>query len=160
MPWKEKCFPQINEVNFCGIFTGALYVYGKNQNEQEISRKIMSYVNEVLDTSEPRELHPELTVLSRVDKFSEVEGANKLDSEKGTMSRLDVLLVIVSAMIVAAMIYYVYIQRNERKFFDPKSAVGNERELPSDISIVSEGKHDNDDRFIDEDLHIKQYRDV
>ncbi len=152
---EEKCFPQRNEVNFCGIFTGTVLVYGKNQNEQETSRTIMTYINEVLDNSEPHELHSELTLLSRVDKYSEVGGGYT----NSTISRLDILLIIVSALIVAAIMYYVYIQWNERSYYNPRSSVGDNRDLSHGISIESEGKDDGGDVFVDEDLKFQPYRD-
>lgn len=130
-------------------------MYGKNQNEQETSRSIMTYINEVLDNSEPHELHSELTLLSSVDKYSEVGGGYT----KSTMSRLDILLIIVSTLIVAAIMYYVYIQWNERRYYNPKSSVGDNRDLSRNIRTESEGKDEGGDIFVDEDLQFQPYRD-
>jgi hypothetical protein len=147
-------------VNFCGIFTGVLYVYGKHQHGEEASRGIMSYINEVLDTSEPHDLHSELTFLSSVEKFSVIEGGHtnqsliSTDQSGGTLSRLDILLIIVSGLIVVAIIYYIYIQWNERRYDGQKAPVESNKagDLPSYVD-------NGDDEFIDEDLNFEQYRD-
>lgn len=153
----EKCHPKENEVNFCGIFTGVLYVYGKHQHGEEASRVIMSYINEVLDTSEPHDLHSELASLSSVEKFSVIEGghANESlispDQSGGALSRLDMLLIIVSGLIVVAIAYYAYIQWNERRYHGQKDSnkAGN---------LHSHSDNGNDE-FIDEDLNFEPYRD-
>ena len=161
----EKCLPQENEVNFCGIFTSALYVYGKIQDEKETSREIISYINGVLETSEPRDLHSELTLLSKVDELSEVEGGDTAQSSgsgtnytEGKLSRLDLLLIIISVLLLAAVIYYIYIQRNERRHNNPKSTVNDTGDSSSNIGVGFEG-NDDEDKFVDEDLEFKPYRD-
>lgn len=153
----EKCHPKENEVNFCGIFTGVLYVYGKHQHGEEASRAIMSYINEVLDTSEPHDLHSELASLSSVEKFSVIEGGHanasliSTDQGEGAVSRLDMLLIIISALIVVAIAYYAYIQWSERRYHGQKDS-NNAGNLHS--------QSDNcDDEFIDEDLDFEPYRD-
>lgn len=111
----------------------------------------MSHVNEVLDTSKPRALHPELTLLSSVDKFSVANGGdvNQPLVTDESLSRLDILLIIVSVLIAVAIMYYVYIQWNERRCFDQNA---------QDMSVKSEGDN-GDDLFVDEDLNFAPYRD-
>eukprot|EP00536_Pseudo-nitzschia_multiseries_P008223 jgi/Psemu1/305581/fgenesh1_kg.206_\ len=156
-----KCSPQANDVNFCGIFTGILYAYGKHQNEEETSRAVMSYVKSALDVSEPQALHSELAMISSIDEFSSIEGLNtNLSSTevqttgdvRDELSRLDTLLIIVSGLIFLAIIYYFYIQWDERRRYT------NDRNgISSNLSIESEGKDFDRDRFVDEDLGFEPY---
>jgi hypothetical protein len=168
----EKCLPQENEVNFCGVFTGVLYIYGKHQHGEETSRSIVSQIYEVLDNSEPRHLHSELTLLSSVDKFSVVERDNNQFAANSNnngvaLSRLDILMIIISGLILVAIIYYIYIQRRERKYDNPQLPINDslrrKRELidyPHDLSsrISSDSDDSEKDEFIDE-LNFKRYRD-
>lgn len=169
----EKCLPQENQVNFCGFFTGVLYVYGKHQHGEETSRAIISQIYEVLDNSEPHDIHSELTLLSSVDKFSVVErDHNQFAANSNNigvvLSRLDILMIIISGLILVAIIYYIYIQRRERKYDNPQSPINDslrrKRELidyPHDLSsrISSESDDGDKDEFIDEELDFKRYRD-
>jgi hypothetical protein len=105
-------------------------------------------------------LHSELTFLSSVEKFSVIEGGHtnqsliSTDQSGGTLSRLDILLIIVSGLIVVAIIYYIYIQWNERRYDGQKAPVESNKagDLPSYVD-------NGDDEFIDEDLNFEQYRD-
>jgi len=155
---KEKCVPKENNVNFCGIFTGVLYVYGRHQNGDETSRLIMSYIDEVLNTSKPQELHPELTSLSSVDKFSVNGNDRKNRSTGGKVSNVGVLLIIISFLIAAAIGYYIYIQRNERKIGNP-SGLHDESRRTRNVVAGSEGYESSDDEFVDDDLDFEPYRD-
>ena len=76
---EEKCRPRVDEVNFCGIFTGTLDVYGKNQKVEEASNQILSYVNDVLNHPEPSDLHPELSSLSSIDNFDTNQSFDSTD---------------------------------------------------------------------------------
>merc|ERR1712025_1551557 len=99
-----------------------------HQHGAEASSAIMSYIHEVLGTLEPRDLHSELVLLSSMDTFSFVEGdtidynSNSLNSSDGELSRTGVLLIIISVLIALAIIYYIYIQRNERRLLISKSS--------------------------------------
>lgn len=155
----EKCRPQIDEVNFCGIFTGTLDVYGKNQEVEEASTLILSYVNDVLNHSEPRDMHPELSSLSSIDKFYTNQSFDSTDDATKQLSRLDILLIVISAMIVAAVMYYIYLQRKERRYGGanfPSDSKGDPRQ---DVGIEFEGGSDRRDEFVDEDLNFEPYRD-
>ena len=178
--YEAKCLPQVNEVNFCGIFTGVVYVYGKHQYGEEASRVVMSYIDQVLDTSVPQELHSELALISSADEFSTIEDndTNRQSIPKeinhdvgGGLSRLDILLIIISGLIFLAIVYYFYIQWSERRYDDPKSSVGGSsltkdivanndpKGKSSHLSIESEGDDYIEDEFIDEDLGFEPYKD-
>ena len=156
-------------MNFCGIFTGVLYVYGKHQHGDEASRAILASIDEVLNTLEPRDLHSELMMLSSVDTFFTIEGhdlnqsLNMFNSSDDQLSRLGIFLVIISGLIAVAIVYYICIQRNERRYIDSFEenckAVSNSADLSENIG--AETKEDNDaaDKFIDDDLHFEPYRD-
>jgi len=172
----DKCLPEVNDVNFCGIFTGVLYVYGKFQQGDETSRAIMSYINSVFNTSEPRDFHSELTMISSVDRFSFVQGGNMnhslnfTGSNGGQLSRLGILLIIVSSLITVAIVYYIYIQRNEQRHHNSKSSVdrfldgkrtfiNNPRDLSINIGSGTEVDSDDEGEFIKDDLNFEPYRD-
>jgi len=152
----EKCIPKANEVNFCGIFTGLLLVYGKHQNGEETTQAVMSYIHKVLDTSAPHDLHSEVSFISSVDQFSAIEGgyvsqfpgvqATDID---GRRSRLDILLIIISGLIVVAIVYYFCIQWNERRYDDTK--------LP--IDGLSSPRKRLSHEFIDEPQEFEPYMD-
>jgi len=152
----------VSDVNFCGIYTGIVYAYGKHRNEEETSRAVTSYVNQVLDVSEPQLLHSELAMISSIDEFSSIKGldVNKPSTEKQTtgaarteLSRLDTLLIIVSGLIFLAILYYFYIQWDERKRYTTNRDV-----MSSDLSFNAKGKNfDDGDRFVDEDLGFEPY---
>ena len=153
-------------MNFCGVFTGVLYVYGKHQNGEEASSAIMSYIYEVLNTLEPRDLHSELMVLSSVDKFSIIEGDNiNRSSSDGQLSRLGTLLIIISGLITVSIIYYIYIQRKERRLFDTTSSVDGILEgkhhsggLAKNVRTKTKESGDGG-QFIDQDLNFEPFRD-
>ena len=178
----------MNEVNFCGVFTGVVYVYGKHQHGEEASRVVMSYIDQVLDTSVPEKLHSELALISSVDELSIIEGSTIEDSTiegnadrssipkeinngVGGLSRLDILLIIISGLTFLAIVYYFYIQWSEREYDDRKSLdVGSSlkkdkvaniqpKGKPSHLSIESEGDDYIEDDFIDEDLGFEPYQD-
>lgn len=145
-------------MNFCGIFTGALYVYGKHQHGKEASRDILSTIDEVLDTSEPSDLHSELTLLSSANQFSAIDGDSTdsmdvssnvpsndsiTESTTSSLSRLGTLLLIVGIMVAVAIGYYMYIQRKERRYYNSES----------------EGSGSGEDKFVDDDLRLEPYRD-
>lgn len=172
----EKCLPEKNDVNFCGIFTGVLYVYGRHQHGEDASRTIMAYIHEVLSTLDPRDLHSELLVLSSADTFFTVEGHTinqslyASNSGDNQLSRLGILLIIISSFIAVAIFFYIYIQRNERRYIDSKLSVDNFLEekckaitYPVDsfdnINTKTKKGGDGSDEFIDEDLNFEPYRD-
>ena len=150
----------MNDVNFCGIFTGILYAYGKQRNKEETSPALMSYIKKVLETSEPHDLHPELAMITSVDEFSSIEGFNIYPSatakqtnivKGGGLSRIDTLLIIVSGLILLAIFYYYYIQWDERRRYNDRKTTS------SNLSIGSEGGVYIEDKFIDEDLEFEPY---
>lgn len=172
----EKCLPEENDVNFCGIFTGVLYVYGKYQQGEENSRAIMSYINRVFDTTNPHDLHSDLTMLSSVDKFSIVQGGNmnqSLDftgSNSGQISRMAILLIVISSLLTVAALYYAYIQINEQRYHKSKSSVdrfsegkhkfiSKKGDLSINIGSDKEEDSDNDGVFIQDDLRYEPYQD-
>mmetsp|Transcript_19462 Transcript_19462/g.40954 ORF Transcript_19462/g.40954 Transcript_19462/m.40954 type:complete len:350 (-) Transcript_19462:126-1175(-) len=154
-----KCIPQVNDINFCGIFTGVLYAYGKQRNEEETSRALMSYIKKVLDTSESHDLHPELAMITSVDEFSSIEGFDIYPStakqmnivEGGGLSRLDTLLIIVSGLILLAIFYYYYIQWDERRRYNDRKTTSSNQSIGSERGVYIE------DEFIDEDLEFDPY---
>lgn len=140
-------------------------MYGKNENAEEASTLIRSYVNDVLEKSEPRDFHSELSLLSRVDKFSDIEGGYMNRSSGFTndatnqLSRLEILLIIISGMIVAAVVYFIFLRRQERKYSGAKFSVDNKGDMQRDIRNEFEGASDDEDEFVDEDLGFEPYRD-
>ena len=181
--YKASCLPKVNEVNFCGVFTGVVYVYGKHQHGEEASRVVMSYIDQVLDTSVPEKLHSELALISSVDELSIIEGSTiegnvdrssipkETNKDVGGLSRLDILLIIISGLIFLAIVYYFYIQWSEREYDDRKSSdVGSSltkenvaniqpKGKSSHLSIESEGGDYIEDEFIDDDLGFEPYQD-
>merc|ERR1712194_67589 len=151
------------------MFTGVLNVYGKHQHGEEASNTIMSYIYEVLNILEPHDLHSELTSLSSVDKFSVIEGdsINHTLNSEGQPSRLGVLLIIISGFIAVAIIYYIYIQRNEQRLLNSASPVDdmlegkcNSGALTRNFGIETKKNGDDDeDHFVDDDHNFATFRD-
>jgi hypothetical protein len=113
-------------VNFCGIFVGVVYVYGKHQQGDEAALLVTSYVDQILDTTKPQDIHSELVALHIVDYYSSIDaqggGSNSSSSQtnddSGGLSRLGILLVVIACLLFLAITYYIYIQWRERQVSD------------------------------------------
>lgn len=140
-------------------------MYGKNQNFEETSTLILSYVNDVLENAEPGDIHSELSLLSRVDKYSDIDrgymnrSSGFTNDTKNQLSRLEILLITISVMIVAAVIYFIFLRRQEGRYDGERSSVKNEGDMQRDIRNEFDGASDNEDEFVDEDLSFEPYRD-
>jgi hypothetical protein len=155
-----SCVSQVNEVNFCGVFTGEGYVYGKHQHGDKASLTVMSYIDQVLNTSVPQELHSDLALIFRVDEYSTINGEmihtststpkEIIHNDGDGMSRLDVLLIIVSSLVFLAIIYYFYIQWSERKYDNSKSSASDSY-LTNNIAVNNQGNDCIDEEFVDDD---------
>ena len=144
-------------MNFCGIFTGVVYVYGKNQNKEEASHVVMSCVEQVLDTSMPQELHSELASISSADEYSTIgDNANETGNDTNGLSRLDILTIIIASLLFLAIAYYFYIHWSERNYDSTESS------KEKSIKLGNEPEEDNnlEDVFVDDDdLGFESYRD-
>jgi len=152
----------VNEVNFCGIFTGVVYVYGKNQNGEEASQVVMSCVDQVLDKSIPQELHSELASIFRVHEYSALEDStnwthetNETSNDANGLSRLAILTIIIASMLLLAIVYYFYIHLSERNYGN----VDFSKEKSVHLFIEHEDESKLDDEFVDEDLDFESYQD-
>lgn len=67
---KEKCTPETSPVNFCGIFTGEVSVFGKDQGDSSL--QVMSMLKEILNPLDPSRWHPELALLMPVEEHFEI----------------------------------------------------------------------------------------
>ena len=67
---KEKCTPETSPVNFCGIFTGEVSVFGKDQGDPAL--QVMAMIEEVLNPLDSSEWHPELTKLAPVEEHFKI----------------------------------------------------------------------------------------
>jgi hypothetical protein len=69
----EKCISAENPVNFCGIFTGQLNLYGSDQNESTMH--VIEEIEEVLSPSDPTKLHPDILALKLDRQFFTIDDA-------------------------------------------------------------------------------------
>jgi hypothetical protein len=114
----EKCTPEVSEVNFCGIFTGVVYVYGRHQGGDEAARNVRSYIDKILKTEKIKEIDPELAAIEPVEEYSSINAAGESDSSSSDdddgLSRLGILLIVIASILALAITYYFYIQWSER----------------------------------------------
>ena len=127
----------------------------------------MSYIDQVLNTSVPQELHSDLALIFGVDEYSTING-NMIHSSTSTpkeiihndgdgLSRLDILLIIVSSLVFLAIIYYFYIQWSERKY-DKSKSYASDSYSTNNIAVNNQGNDFKDEEFIDDDdLSFESY---
>ncbi|VEU43017.1 unnamed protein product [Pseudo-nitzschia multistriata] len=156
-----QCIPEVNDVNFCGIFTGIVYVYGKHQNEEEIFQAVMPYIDHVFETTNPRGLHSELAMISRVDEFSSTASFDISQTptenqvkhiSRGELSGLDTLLIIVSGLIFLSILYYFYIQWDERRRYPDHKVASNSLNVRSGDDYI-------EDEYGANEVEFDQYQD-
>jgi len=157
------CLSRVDTVNFCSVFSGVVYLYGKHQHGDEASFTVMSHINQVLNTSMPSELHSDLALIIGVDEYSTINGnminssipKETINSDVVELSRLDILLIIVSSLIFFAITYYFFIQWSERKYDDSKSSASDSY-LTDNITLKNQEDDCIEDEYID-DEHFEQY---
>ena len=104
-------------------------------------------------------MHPELSSLSSIDKFYTNQSFDSDDDTAKQLSRLDILLIVISTMIVAAVMYYIYLQRKERSYGGSKFPADSKGDIRQDVGNEFEGGSGSRDEFVDEDLNFEPYRD-
>jgi hypothetical protein len=109
----------------------------------------------------PQELHSDLASIFGVDEYSAINGEmihSSTSTPKETihddgdgLSRLDILLIIVSSLVFLAIIYYLYIQWSERKYDESKS-YASDSYLTNNIAVNNQGDDFTDDEFVEEEF--------
>jgi hypothetical protein len=120
----------------------------------------MSYIDQVLNTSVPQELHSDLALIYGVDEYSTINGElihsststpkDTIHNDGDGLSRLDILLIIVSSLVFLAIIYYFYIQWSERKY-DGSKSYANDSYLTNNIAVNNQRDDFIDEEFVDDD---------
>lgn len=129
IPCVGTCQPEVSEVNFCGVLTGIVYVYGRYQHGENAALTVLSYIERVLNTDDPSNIHSELAAIKKVDEHTQISGTiggNVFEDDNPTsnsgsddgLSRVGILLIIIACLLSVAICYYIYIRRSERKTTD------------------------------------------
>lgn len=119
------CQPEVDQVNFCGVISGSVYVYGRQQEGEDASLKVLTYIDKVLTTDDPTSIHSELAGIKARKEYTKVSGtiggkyfedANPTSGDG--ISPVGILLVIIALLLTIAIAYYMYIRWIERKEVD------------------------------------------
>mmetsp|Transcript_29109 Transcript_29109/g.32667 ORF Transcript_29109/g.32667 Transcript_29109/m.32667 type:complete len:351 (+) Transcript_29109:169-1221(+) len=153
------CLSRIDTVNFCSVFSGVVYLYGKHQHGDDASLAVMTHINQVFNTSVPSELHSDLALIFGVDEYSTIDNnmihssipKETINNDVVGLSRLDILLIIISSLIILAITYYFFIQWSERKYDDSKS-FASDSYLTDNITLKNQEDDCIEDEYIDDDL--------
>lgn len=71
----------MNAVNFCGVFTGQVNVFGLNAEE---ALSVLELIDGVLNPSDPTMLHSDVADMASTEEYHQVEGVSiHLEKEKG-----------------------------------------------------------------------------
>ena len=72
-----KCTLEESRVLFCGIFTGKISVYGREQEDSAL--EVLSVIDQVLNTQNTENLHPELVKISAQPEYLKVKYGDEKD---------------------------------------------------------------------------------
>jgi hypothetical protein len=85
---------------------------------------VKSQIDIALQPSDPKTIHKEVASIRLSDDFTAISASSgspenpvSSDNDKG-LSRVGILLIVISSMLIVAIAYYFYIQWNERKMGD------------------------------------------
>ncbi|KAG7356285.1 hypothetical protein IV203_000971 [Nitzschia inconspicua] len=147
------CKPQENDINFCGIFVGVVDVFGSHQHDGEAPQLVKSYIDTVLQPSDPKTIHEEVAAIRLSDQLTLINASSgnfvypvNQDSDYQGLSSVAILMIVVSCMLVVAIVYYLYIQWNERKFGD--TMFSNKKTSSSAFRRSYEDGYDPEERSI------------
>lgn len=132
IPFAAKCDPEVDVVNFCSVLSGSVFIYGRHQQGEGAALSVLSYIEKVLNTADPKTIHSELAAIKSVVEYSMVSGGmgassfvddhpqshNSSSSGGVELSRVGILLVTIGCLVFVAICYYIYIRWKEHKATD------------------------------------------
>jgi hypothetical protein len=107
-----------------------VYVYGKNQGPNSAS-DVKSYADLVFQLN-PQDIHSDVVALTTAVEYSEITGTQESsgnsnkngESSDDGLSRVGILMIVIAAMLVLAISYYIYIHWSEREYGDTMFSAG------------------------------------
>lgn len=149
--FSAKCKPQEKDVDFCAVFVGIVDVFGGHQEQGEAALVTKSFIDAVLQPSDPKKIHEEVAAIRLSEAYTTITANSGVpiipayQEDKG-LSRVGILLIVIAFMLVVAITYYFYIQWNERKVGD--TLFSNKKTSSSAFRRSYQDSYDPEERSI------------